>query len=267
VKVDCKLPLKFVLTIIPWAWIYYYVYPWVRYPILMPAMLFMAIGWWQETNECVQFIFSKLYPNNYYRTFVLGTEEDGWGNKESSSFTAVSRYFTTFAAGMRGLIDLASDEHVADLLKAKKTPKIYTRLLSLGALLEEIFENAGGLTISVLAIMREEATTAAYTSLVITVISFLIETGRMLGKIYKVYEKKPCTRFGALVVLLYRKFQVLFCSCLFNCPFCPCCNRSTDDKFICCLCPDVYIPSPPPTVVELVVPDEDAKQEQSENKV
>jgi len=243
VKVDCELPIKCVLLIIPWAWIYYYIYPWVRYPVMMPLFLFMAVGWWQETNECVKFMFYYLYPNNYYSTFVLDCTDGKWSSKNTSCFTATARYFTTFAAGMRGLIDMASHEKVADLLVANEAPAICTKLLSLGALLEELTENGGGIIISVLAIMRDKPSAAAYTSLIITVISFLIETGRMLGKIHIVYNKKPCMKFGQLLVRLYRKFQCLFCTCLWGYSFCKCCNKSGGVEQ-CCLCPERTSVSP-----------------------
>jgi len=138
---------------------------------------------------------------------------------------------------MRGLIDMATHSCVEKLLytnlnNAPKSPRRYNRFLSLGALLEELTENGGGLVISVLSLMREEPSDAAYTSLAITVIRFLIETGRMLGKIHKVYNEKPCSTFRGFLVWIYRELQWpctgLFC--------CRCCKRSIEDDLTCCLC-------------------------------
>jgi len=75
---------------------------------MMPAFLFMAIGWWQETGKCVEFLYFYIYPNNYYRIFVLDSTEIRWSDRKTSWFTASARYFTTSAAGIRGLIDIAS---------------------------------------------------------------------------------------------------------------------------------------------------------------
>jgi len=205
---------------------------------MMPAMLFMAVGWWQETNDYWNFMFFYLYPNKYFRTFVLHSDTNSWSNKKVSGFTAAVRYFTTFGAGMRGLIDMASNEHVEKLLEKNYAHRRYTRLLSIGALIEELTENLGGIIISVLAIMRDEPSTAAYTSLAMTLMSFLIETGRMLGKIYLQYDHKPCTKCGALLVRLYRTFQCL-CSCVYRSKYCACCDISGDiseENLQCCLC-------------------------------
>merc|ERR1719204_1659118 len=105
----------------------------------MPLMLVMGIGWWEKKTSYCDFVWSFLYPNKYHKMYVLGTDDPkaNWQDKKTGCFTAICRYFTTFMAGTRGLIDMASDENVAKRLTDKKVPKIYTKLLSLCALLEE----------------------------------------------------------------------------------------------------------------------------------
>jgi len=236
VREDCGMRLITpLLILIPWAWVFFYLYPIIRYPVLMPLMVFAAIGWWEEVDECIPFLWKFLYPNDYYRTFVLDTESALWKDKETTAFTAVVRYFTTFAAGTRGLIDMASDKKVAKKLKDEKVPEVYTRILSLCALVEELAENGGGMVISVVQLMGETPTTAAYVSFTITVLSFLIETGRMLGKIYLQYGKKPCHRLGVIVVLLYRRGKCMFFCCgrYYK-------NKENEEKDAypeCCICP------------------------------
>jgi len=124
---------------------------------------------------------------------------------------------------------MANHEEVAKLLD-KSVPRVYTRVLSLFALLEELTENGGGIVISIMDLMGDEPTTAAYVSFSVTVVSFLIETGRMLGKIYKQYQEKPCERLGVMATLCYRRVKcIVFC--------CSLCYTDSEAYPDCCICP------------------------------
>lgn len=139
---------------------------------------------------------------------------------------------------------MATEEYVAERLDKKNVPKIYTRLLSICALVEELAENGGGIAIGTASLMREHPTTAAYVSFGISILSFLIETGRMLAKIHCQFDKHACRSLGNLLVMGYRriKWVTLCCGILFKVP---------ENEPYCCLCP-LIIEEVNPDDVEMV---------------
>uniref|UniRef100_A0A7S4HHR1 Uncharacterized protein n=1 Tax=Odontella aurita TaxID=265563 RepID=A0A7S4HHR1_9STRA len=150
--------------------------------VLAPLDPLLAIGFYSSRQEWACLIADNLF-------FFTKKEKNFF--EKLSPLMKYSNVFTNVTAGGRWKVPLALDEsrnyldNANDWEKVTKTRQ--AKFIIAGAIIEEVFENVGAIMLAIgLALIKGSFSLSSTVSLIVSVVSTIVETGKYMGDFSKI---------------------------------------------------------------------------------